>query len=269
MKPCLLALDLDGTACNDQSRLGEKTKQALLAARSRGHVVVFASGRRDIDMVSMGDSHRCADYLVLNNGGKLIRTSDGAVLFNELIDAGAACSLITHCLEHNYLLHVVSGMYWAVNRWDEGLQKYVEELGAAPVMYHSLDEVPFDRVEGFMATADMGPICRFIDEQELPLLHVHSEPTCTDIMREGITKWHGLSRLAKLLDIPRERVIAAGDYNNDLDMIRRAGIGVAVQNALPVVKAAADFVTPHDNNHDAVADIVEHFLLEPGCGNAL
>ena len=135
MKPCLLALDLDGTACNDQSRLGEKTKQALLAARSRGHVVVFASGRRDIDMVSMGDSHRCADYLVLNNGGKLIRTSDGAVLFNELIDAGAACSLITHCLEHNYLLHVVSGMYWAVNRWDEGLQKYVDPAAREPSLY--------------------------------------------------------------------------------------------------------------------------------------
>ena len=56
-------------------------------------------------------------------------------------------------------------------------------------------------------------------------------------------------------------MIAAGDYNNDLEMIQNAGVGVAVQNALPQVKAAADYVTPHDNNHDAVADIVEKFLL--------
>ena len=63
------------------------------------------------------------------------------------------------------------------------------------------------------------------------------------------------------MGLPRERIIAAGDYNNDIEMIQNAGIGVAVANALPEVKAAADYVTQRDNDHDAVVEIVEKFLL--------
>lgn len=262
MEPWLLALDLDGTTCNDEGCLGEKTKQALAAARRAGHTVVFATGRRDVDMLPLGEDYRCADYLALNNGGKLVRTADGAVLANTLVDPAAARTLVERCLKEDWILHVVSGLYWSVNRRDEGLWDYVEKVGVVPKLFDSPDQVPLDAIEGFMATADRDPICRFIDEAGLPLVHVHSEPACVDIMPGGITKWHGLSKLAEILKVPTGRIIAAGDYNNDLEMIQNAGVGVAVANALPGVKAAADYVTPHDNNHDAVADIVEHFLLK-------
>lgn len=260
MQQYLVALDLDGTACNDESRLGARTKEAFRAARAAGHILCFASGRRDIDMVSLGEDYRCADYLLLNNGGKLVRTRDNAVLFNDCIEERAARRLIAHCLEKDYILHVISGMFWAVNRWTPGLQSYIDTLGMEPLMYRSIEEIPCEAIEGFMATDEMDEVCRFIDAEKLPLLHVRSELTCTDIMSEGITKWNGLTRLAALLHIPRERLIAAGDYNNDIEMICGAGIGVAVHNALPCVKQAADYVTKSDNNHDAAAEIIEHFL---------
>ena len=81
----MIAMDLDGTTVNRQGHLGEKTKAALTRARSRGNRVVFATGRRDIDMFSFWTESRYADYLLLNNGGKLIRTADNAVLFNRTI----------------------------------------------------------------------------------------------------------------------------------------------------------------------------------------
>ena len=99
MEPWLLALDLDGTTCNDEGCLGEKTKQALAAARRAGHTVVFATGRRDVDMLPLGEDYRCADYLTLNNGGKLVRTADGAVLANTLVDPAAARTLVERCLK--------------------------------------------------------------------------------------------------------------------------------------------------------------------------
>lgn len=262
MQPYLLALDLDGTACDDHGHLGQKSKQALLRARSLGHIICFASGRRDVDMYSMGEDANCADYLLLNNGGKLIRTADGKVLRNQIIETSVAKTLIEHCLAHNLQLHIVSGMYWGINRWNESLQAYVDELGLAPVLYDALEQTPYDRVEGFMATVDCQPVCRFIDDAQLPLSHVHAEPTCTDIMALGINKWQGLKHLAAMLGVDRQRIIAAGNFTNDIEMIEQAGIGVAVSNALEQVKAAADYVTKNDNNHDAVADIVEQFLLQ-------
>ena len=111
-----------------------------------------------------------------------------------------------------------------------------------------------------MATADRMPICEWITQQALPLSFAPSEDNCTDIMAQNISKWNGLQRLMALLGIPADQVIAAGDYTNDLPMIQGAGIGVAVANALPEVKAAADYVTERDCDHDAAAEIIERFF---------
>lgn len=259
--PRLLALDLDGTACNSQGQLGKRTKSALLAAREQGHTVCFATGRRVTDMSGFWEEAKCADYLLLNNGGKLMRTRDNAVLFNRLIDAEVAKRLISYCLAKDVQLHVYGGSYWGINRWNDSLQEYVNQLGQGPVLYRALIETPFDRVEGFMATVDLESVCTFIEQEGLPLSYTLSEPSCVDIMAQGIGKWSGLCQLAELAGFSLEQIIAVGDYDNDLEMIQKAGIGVAVQNALPHVRAAADYVTFHDNNHDAVADVVEDFLL--------
>ena len=257
----LLALDLDGTACDSTGHLGDATKRALTAARARGHVVCFATGRRDVDMHAFRDESKFADYLLLNNGGKLIRTADDSVLFNRTIDPEAAKTLISHCLAHGCQLHVIGGGYWGVNRWNDSLRDYVEQLGTAPTLYSALEDTPWHEVEGFMATVDLESVCRYLDHAGLPMCYTPSELDCVDIMAPGISKWDGLRQLARMLDIPDAHVIAAGDYNNDLEMIRGAGIGVAVANALAEVRAAADYVTCHDNNHDAAAEIVERFLL--------
>lgn len=260
MGPYLFAFDLDGTACDDTGHLGERTKRAFTAARAQGHLICFATGRRDIDMYSFWEESRYGDYLLLNNGGKLIRTEDRAVLFNDLIAPDAAKQLIEHCLKNDEQLHVISGNYWAVNRWSDGLQSYVDQLGTGPLRYSTLEELPWQRVEGFMATADLAPICGYIKANKLPLSCAPSEPGCVDIMAPGISKRGGLERLIRALGIPRRRLIAAGDYTNDLEMIRYAGIGVAVANALPEVKAAADYVTQRDNDYDAAAEIIEKYI---------
>ena len=259
--PYLLALDLDGTTVNRQGKLGEKTKAALLAARKRGHLVVFATGRRDIDMFSFWEESKYADFLLLNNGAKLMCPDTREVLFNHVIPPTTSKILIETCLRENWQLHVTSGDYWAINKWNDGLQSYIDYLGTAPIHYSCLEDTPWQQVEGFMVTADLKPVCNFIEEARLPLAYTFSEDNCVDIMTRNISKWGGLTELMQRLQISPEQVIAAGDYNNDLPMIRGAGIGIAVANALPEVKAAADYVTKNDCDHDAVAEIVEKYLI--------
>jgi len=76
----------------------------------------------------------------------------------------------------------------------------------------------------------------------------------------GATKGEAVARLARDLGVPREAVIAIGDSDPDLGMIEFAGLGVAVANAKEHVRAAADYVAP-PCNQDAVADVVERFIL--------
>ena len=76
-----------------------------------------------------------------------------------------------------------------------------------------------------------------------------------EIMRRGVDKAYGLKELAAHLDIPLARILAIGDDVNDVTMLQEAGIGVAVNNALDEVKAAADHVTRAQNTDGVIEAI--------------
>ena len=87
-----------------------------------------------------------------------------------------------------------------------------------------------------------------------------SEPFFLEILPKGIDKAQRLEKLLELVGISREEIIACGDGYNDLTMIRYAGLGVAMENAVLPVRKAADYIT-FSNNDDGVAHVVEKFML--------
>ena len=82
-----------------------------------------------------------------------------------------------------------------------------------------------------------------------------------EFMPKGVTKAYGCQLLAEHLGITADEVMAIGDEENDLPMIEYAGLGVAMENAVPMVKAAADVVTA-SNTNDGVAQVVEKYVLQ-------
>ena len=82
-----------------------------------------------------------------------------------------------------------------------------------------------------------------------------------EIMPKGVSKGNALKAFCEGQGIPLANTLSAGDEYNDISMIQMAGIGCAVANARPDVKAVADYVTKHDNNHGAIREIIEKFML--------
>ena len=83
-----------------------------------------------------------------------------------------------------------------------------------------------------------------------------SERTLYEILPKGTNKGNALLKMAKLLNIDIKKTIAVGDFNNDVSMIKAAGVGFAVANAVPEAKAVADYVTVSNEEH-AIAAIVD------------
>ena len=79
---------------------------------------------------------------------------------------------------------------------------------------------------------------------------------------KNVHKATGLSKLIEHLGIDQSQVMACGDEANDLSMIEWAGLGVAMQNAVPEVKAVANVVTPMTNDEEAVAWAIEKYVLK-------
>ena len=108
-----------------------------------------------------------------------------------------------------------------------------------------------------------------ISEKEKAFLQIKEIPNITatgamenniEVNALGVNKGIGLLKLGELLGIKREEIMACGDGMNDLEMIREAGLGVAMANAVQEVKDAADFVTD-SNEKDGVAKAIEMFAL--------
>jgi 5-amino-6-(5-phospho-D-ribitylamino)uracil phosphatase len=94
-------------------------------------------------------------------------------------------------------------------------------------------------------------------------IHVLRSPRYRGFLVEiavaGVSKWSGIKHLADIWGIDQESICAVGDDVNDIQMIRSAGLGVAMGNALPEVKAAADRIAPsHDEN--GLVKVVEWLL---------
>ena len=92
-----------------------------------------------------------------------------------------------------------------------------------------------------------------------------SNPTYLEVVPKGMNKGEAVKMLCQLLNVPIENAVAVGDAANDLSMITKAGTGVAMANGTDEVKAAADYITTRDNNHDGIAEVVERFFSEPVC----
>ena len=96
---------------------------------------------------------------------------------------------------------------------------------------------------------------------DLPVELANSEVSSLEFSPAGVNKGTGLLALAELLSIPRDATIAVGDADNDLGMLRAAGLGIAMGNANESARAVADAVVA-DNDHDGCAEAIRRFLLE-------
>ena len=97
--------------------------------------------------------------------------------------------------------------------------------------------------------------------QHDPSLHVvFAFPTCLNVSRAGVNKGTAVAWLANYLQIPLSRVVTIGNQDNDICMFEVAGLSVAVGNAAPEVRAAADVVAP-SNDEGGVAWVLREFVL--------
>lgn len=89
----------------------------------------------------------------------------------------------------------------------------------------------------------------------------YSSATYLEFVKVGINKGRALLETAEIAGISPSNVIAIGDSDNDIPMLRVAGLGIAVANAQEDVKQYADFVTTADCAHDAIAEVIETFIF--------
>ncbi|MDO5422162.1 MAG: Cof-type HAD-IIB family hydrolase [Eubacteriales bacterium] len=261
--------DLDGTLTNSRKEITEVTREALIRYQQAGGIVVLASGRPTngvLPLAKILEMEKYGGYVLAFNGGMIINCRTGETVSQVVLPEGVPAYMGTFAREHRAAILTYEGDH-LVSETPEDL--YVQKESA-------INHMPVKQVKSFaeyvtfpvtkcLMTADAHR-CAGLEEilkEEVgeSLSIFRSEPYFLEIMPQGIDKAASLKKLLRHLGLPRETMAAFGDGYNDKSMIAFAGLGVAMQNAQPVVKAAADYVTL-SNDEDGVAYVIHKFLEE-------
>lgn len=268
----LIAVDLDGTLLNDQKEITPRTRAALEAAAARGVELVPATGRTvsgiPAELRAMAGVH----YAITANGARVMELTTGQAVRELYIPRDTALAAYDVLARYDCLADLFQdGQGYTTNANRAAAARFVPD-NLREYVLNTRKTIP--DLRAFIASQDRGLeklTVFFTDETQrqkawaeveaLGVTVVSSLPMNMEINAAGVDKGAGLLALADHLGLPASALMALGDGGNDTAMIRAAGLGVAMGNAFPEVKEAADYVTA-SNNEDGAARAIEKFVLE-------
>ena len=260
----LLVTDLDGTLLSTQKSLSVRNQHAIRQAKQRGKYITFATGRNYLSSLPMIRTLQPNAPLILYNGSRIEEHGTRKLVYARDLPAKQALQAFALNARHQIaILMYLDDEIYVATQSPEVLAFMARErischaagdlascLGARDPIKLLLIGSP----EKLTAYAEEYAVRE--PEPEL----VRSEINYLEILAAGVSKGDALSHLAAKMGIPVSEMIAVGDNPNDIEMIRAAGLGVAVQNAHPDLKRVADLITD-SNDDDGVAKIIEEYLL--------
>lgn len=248
--------DIDGTLFSlDTRTVAQSTREAIARLQAAGILCVVATGRQIKEMGKLPVADIPFDaYITLN--GQLILDKEKNTLFSTPLTGASREQVLEDFRTKKYPAMLVEDDRTYINYVSDHVRA-VHEYIASPI-----PEL------GTYNGGSLYQVCVYLRPEEeyliQPLLP-HCEATRwhfggLDIIAKGGGKIAGIQRYLEHMGLRPEQIIAFGDGENDIDMLRFAGIGVAMDNGCPGAKAAADYVTT-DVDSDGIANALKYFNL--------
>lgn len=263
----LIALDMDGTLLNEDKKISKTNFEAIKIARKKGIKVVLATGRptkgiekylKELDLIHDNE------YAVSFNGAVVQEVKTGKVIAKK--------TMTLDDLKYFYKLSKTLGVNIHALTPNSCITPKINEYSELEA---TMNNIPLE-VKDFDSLDISTTIVKvmFVDHEEklseviknLPselydkYTIVRSAPFFLEFLNKKVNKGYGVELLANKLGIKPHEVICIGDAENDVHMIKFAGLGVAMGNAFPEVKKIADYVTK-TNQEDGVAHVINKFVI--------
>lgn len=267
----LISIDLDGTLLNEDRVVSERNAEALRRAARAGVKIMISSGRiypeaklcvRELlDSVSLISACNGADIREASTGRPLLASALGEESCAEMVDILSASPLFyslytgdTVLLEHDVIERFACYKAYIEGRF--AASRFVKDMKAAA----RAEEGGIFKIYAMSPERAQTLKVRAAIEGRGGVELSSSSPNNIEITARGVDKGSALAAVERLLGIPREAMMALGDSENDLPMMRGAGLPIAMGNAEPCVLAATKAVTL-SNAEDGVAAAIERYVL--------
>lgn len=266
----MIVLDLDDTLLKNDGTISKRTKEKLVKAQKNGVKVVLASGRPTYAIEKIAtelELQKNGGYIISYNGARIIDCANNKELYSANITNEQIHELYDMSMQAGAYIQTYMGDYIIASESNEYTDIEKEITGMDIIVPSDFKEyVTGDVVKAIVLQKPER--LKEIEELWKTVINARmymtiSKPFFLEFMNNEVDKSKSIKRLSELLGISMSEVIAIGDSYNDLSMIKAAGLGVAMANAVDCVKKVANYITD-DNEHDGVAKVIEKFVFKNG-----
>lgn len=260
----LLAFDIDGTLIpRGYTGLPTNTKETLLTMQHNGYKILLSTGRSSffIQKDLLNTLH--SDYYVTANG-TIVTDSNFNTLIKHPLDETIFYQLIELAKQYNIAIAFKFEKAIAIyHNYKDYVATYTNGVEHPDILIDNTKENNYHLTHGYPCDAFLigdNDILRHIASLVSSLEWVVAYDRAMEAYNKGVSKASGIEYVMNQLDLSWENVMAFGDSENDIEMLSKAGIGVAMGNGIDSVKAVANYITTNCDD-DGISYALKHYGL--------
>lgn len=272
----VIIMDVDGTLTNSKKLIPEETKSALIKAQENGAILILASGRPTSGLIDFAKELNMEHHhglLVSFNGSKVVNCETNKVLFNKTMSVEEGQAVLEHMKKFNVKPMIIKDNYMYVNDvFDNKIEingepfniiqyesrggkfRLCEKDDLASFADYPLNKILIAGDPEYLKENYKAIMEPFKDK----LSCMFTAPFYFEFTANGIDKAKALDTVLIPMGYNREEMIAFGDGQNDASMLKYAGIGVAMDNAVEELKNIADEITLSNEDNGIAVSLYKH-----------
>lgn len=287
----LITIDLDGTLLNKYGEVTEYTKNVIKKTTEKGVLVVLASGRISESVLTIAKEIGANKYYISGNGSVLYDMQKDQIIYENYLNKEKVLEIIELCDKNSiyYNIYTENAVLAKSLNYNVAFYNYENtkkssdkktDINIVDDMYNYIKNSNINKFlkiticdeSKIVFSSIIKKIKNIEDIDVLEVSHMSQKKIktgtkevevgyfYTEVSSKNVDKWYAIEKVMQIENIKQEEVMALGDNNNDIVMIKNAGLGVAMGHSNNEVKKVADYIT-ENNNEDGVAKAIEKYVL--------
>lgn len=264
----LIVSDFDGTLIDEKGKINENTKEQIALYRQNGGIFAISTGRMPDAVLKNAKELGLNGLLSCCQGALILDIETETLLFKGAIPNATAIKVCKKLEELGLHIHAYDVWEYYSNKDDEPLKIYekITDTRAVRVLdkplSRFLEETGLDvcKLLAMVEPERNASLIETLQKERFDgCVVTKSAEVLVEVLSEKYSKGTAVTFLAERYNIPLENVVCVGDQWNDIPMVEKAGLGVAVKNADEKLKEKADLVLKYSNGEGAVGKLIEEY----------